>query len=168
MAYFLKRTNNKKGTYLQIYESYYDPDRKGGAHRSYKPLGYVHELMEKGIDDPVFFYSEEVKHLNQERLENKQKDKVRQISEESPEKLLGYFPIKNLNDSLGTKKYIDLMQTSTGFRFRVADLMDALPLCKSRTSLLKVQNLGGSDSQAVWLLPILSRSALFRSGIHRL
>lgn len=38
MAYFLKRTNNKKGTYLQIYESYYDPDRKGGAHRSYKPL----------------------------------------------------------------------------------------------------------------------------------
>ena len=84
MAYFLKRTNNKKGTYLQIYESYYDPDRKGGAHRSYKPLGYVHELMEKGIDDPVLFYSEEVKHLNQERLENKQKDKVRQISEESP------------------------------------------------------------------------------------
>ena len=107
MAYFLKRTNNKKGTYLQIYESYYDPDRKGGAHRSYKPLGYVHELMEKGIDDPVFFYSEEVKHLNQERLESKQKDKVHQISEESPEKLLGYFPIKNLNDSLGIKKYID-------------------------------------------------------------
>ena len=130
MAYFLKRTNNKKGTYLQIYESYYDPDRKGGAHRSYKPLGYVHELMEKGIDDPVFFYSEEVKHLNQERLENKQKDKVRQISEESPEKLLGYFPIKNLNDSLGIKKYIDLMQTSTGFRFRVADLMDALLYAK--------------------------------------
>ena len=23
MAYFLKKTNNKKGTYLQIYESYY-------------------------------------------------------------------------------------------------------------------------------------------------
>jgi len=151
MAYFLKRTNNKKGTYLQIYESYYDPDRKGGAHRSYKPLGYVHELMEKGIDDPVFFYSEEVKHLNQERLENKQKDKVRQISEESPEKLLGYFPIKNLNDSLGIKKYIDLMQTSTGFRFRVADLMDALlyarvvhPCSKSKTLEEVIPKLFGS------------------------
>ena len=35
MAYFLKKTNNKKGTYLQIYESYYDPERKSGAHRSY-------------------------------------------------------------------------------------------------------------------------------------
>jgi len=39
MAYFLKKTKNKKGTYLQIYESYYDPERKGGAHRSYKPIG---------------------------------------------------------------------------------------------------------------------------------
>ena len=45
MAYFLKKTKNKKGTYLQIYESYYDPERKGGAHRSYKPIGYVHELQ---------------------------------------------------------------------------------------------------------------------------
>ena len=25
MAYFLKKTNNKKGTYLQIYSSFYDP-----------------------------------------------------------------------------------------------------------------------------------------------
>ena len=50
MAYFLKKTNNKKGTYLQIYESYYDPERKGGAHRSYKPIGYVHELQENGMD----------------------------------------------------------------------------------------------------------------------
>lgn len=56
MSYFLKKTNNKKGTYLQIYESYYDPERKQGAHRSYKPLGYVHELQEKGIQDPVTFF----------------------------------------------------------------------------------------------------------------
>ena len=49
MAYFLKKTKNKKGIYLQIYESYYDPERKGGAHRSYKPIGYVHELQANGI-----------------------------------------------------------------------------------------------------------------------
>ena len=55
MAYFLKKTNNKKGTYLQIYESFYDPQRRGGAHRSYKPIGYVHELQQKGIDDPIAF-----------------------------------------------------------------------------------------------------------------
>ena len=140
MAYFLKKTNNKKSTYLQIYESYYDPERKGGAHRSYKPLGYVHELIDKGIDDPIFHYSEEVKRLNQERVENKQREKARQISDESPEKHLGYFPIKNINDSLGARKYINLMQTATDFRFSVADLIDALiyarvvhPCSKSKT-----------------------------------
>ena len=61
MAYFLKKTKNKKGTYLQIYESYYDPVRKGGAHRSYKPIGYVHELQADGIDDPIAVFGEEVK-----------------------------------------------------------------------------------------------------------
>lgn len=47
MACFLKKTNNKKGTYLQIYESYYDPQRKGSAHRLHKAIGYVHELQIK-------------------------------------------------------------------------------------------------------------------------
>ena len=92
MAYFLKKTNNKKGTYLQIYESYYDPERKGGAHRSYKPIGYVHELQAGGIDDPITFFSDEVQKLNQEYKKYKQAEKNRQITEESPEKLLGYFP----------------------------------------------------------------------------
>ena len=92
MAYFLKKTNNKKGTYLQIYESFYDPQRRGAAHRSYKPIGYVHELQQKGIDDPIAFYSDEVKKLNQELKIRKQQEKQRLISEESPEKLLGYFP----------------------------------------------------------------------------
>lgn len=140
MAYFLKKTNNKKGTYLQIYESYYDPERKGGAHRSYKPVGYVHELQADGIDDPVSFYGEEVRKLNQEYKERKQAEKTRQISDESPEKLLGYFPLKNLNDSLGCKKYIDLMQTATDLRFNVFDMASDLiyarivhPCSKSRT-----------------------------------
>lgn len=140
MAYFLKKTNNKKGTYLQIYESYYDPERKGGAHRSYKPIGYVHELIEKGVEDPVSFYSEEVKKLNQEHSENKRKDKARQISESSPEKLLGYFPVKNINDSLSVKKYIAFLQATTDFRFSLSDMIDSLvysrmvhPCSKSRT-----------------------------------
>lgn len=140
MAYFLKKTNNKKGTYLQIYESYYDPERKRGAHRSYKPIGYIHELQQKGMDDPIAFYSEEVQKLNQEYRLNKQKEKERQIGEESPEKFLGYFPLKNINDSLHCKKYIDLMQTAADFRFNVFDMVSALvyaravqPCSKSKT-----------------------------------
>ena len=131
MAYFLKKTKNKKGTYLQIYESYYDPERKGGAHRSYKPIGYVHELQASGIEDPITVFGEEVQKLNQEYKRKKQSEKERQISEESPEKLLGYFPLKNLNDSLGCKKYIDLMQTATSFRFNIFDMMSALIYAKA-------------------------------------
>ena len=113
MAYFLKKSNYKKGTYLQIYESFYDPERKGGAHRSYKALGYVHELQAKGIVDPIAFYQEEVIKLNQELNTAKNANKNRQISDDSPEKLIGYFPLKNINDRLSVKKYIDLMQTAT-------------------------------------------------------
>lgn len=140
MAYFLKRTNNKKGTYLQIYESFYDPQRGHTAHRSYKPIGYVHELTASGIDDPISFYKEEVIKLNQQRMEERNAAKVKQISEDTPEKLLGYFPLKNINDSLGVKKYIDLMQSVTGYKFNVFSLISALvysravlPCSKSRT-----------------------------------
>lgn len=75
MAYFLKKTINKKGTYLQIYSSFYDPERGHTAHKSYKPIGYVHELQAKGIDDPVSFYKEEVIRLNQEAKAEKNKKK---------------------------------------------------------------------------------------------
>ena len=126
MAYFLKKTNNKKGTYLQIYESYYDPDRKGGAHRSYKPIGYVHELVKSGIADPISHFQVEVDELNRLHAEKKKEEKVRTISDESPEKLLGYFPLKNINDSLRVKQYIDIMQTATDYRFNVFDMMSAL------------------------------------------
>lgn len=140
VAYFLKKSKLKKGIYLQIYESFYDSSKKQTAHRSYKAVGYVNELIEKGIDDPINFYSEEVKKLNQEFRNKKIKEKKLQISEESSEKLLGYFPLKNLNDSLGCKKYINLMQTVTGFRFNIFDMISSLiyarsvyPCSKSRT-----------------------------------
>lgn len=140
MAYFLKKSNLKKGTYLQIYESFYDPERKGTAHRSYKALGYVHELAEKGIDDPVSFYKQEVAELNQQLSSSRQVKKQKQISEDTPEKLLGYFPLKNINDSLGVKKYLDLMQTATDLSFNVFSMMASLiyaravfPCSKSRT-----------------------------------
>ena len=140
MAYFLKKTNNKKGTYLQIYSSFYDPERGHTAHKSYKPIGYVHELQEKGIEDPISFYKEEVNKLNQEAKIEKNIKKEKQISDDSPEKLIGYFPMKNINDQLSVKKYIDLMQTATDFRFNVFDMMSALvyarlvhPCSKSKT-----------------------------------
>lgn len=141
MAYFLKKTNNKKGTYLQIYSSFYDPERGHTAHKAYKPIGYVHELQVKGIDDPITFYKEEVNKLNQEANAAKAVKKAKQISDDSPEKLIGYFPMKNINDKLSVKKYIDLMQTAIieeisnpPFKIKLSLYLDLDSLSNTRSS----------------------------------
>lgn len=127
MAYFLKKSNLKKGIYLQIYESFYDPQRGHTAHKSYKALGYVDQLIANGIDDPISFYKKEVDELNRKRKADLKLEKDLQISDEqTPEKILGYFPVKSINDSLGVKKYIDLMQASTGFQFNIFSMISAL------------------------------------------
>ena len=89
MAYFLKKSNLRKGTYLQIYESFYDPLKKQTAHRSYKAIGYVNELMDKGIEDPVTFYSAEVSRLNQEFHDKKQQEKRRLYVLKEKERIAG-------------------------------------------------------------------------------
>ncbi len=140
MAYFLKKTNNKKGIYLQIYESFYEPERGHTAHRSFRPIGYVHELQQQGIDDPISYYKQEVRQLNQNRNTAKEDNKPKQISDETPEIFLGYFPLKSVNDSLGVKNYLDLMQSVTGYQFNLFSMLSALiysraakPCSKSRT-----------------------------------
>lgn len=127
MAYFLKKSNLKKGIYLQIYESFYDPQRGHTAHKSYKALGYVDQLIASGIADPISFFKKEVDELNQKRKTELNLEKDLQISDgQTPEKFLGYFPVKSINDSLGAKKYIDLMQTSAGFQFNIFSMISAL------------------------------------------
>ena len=91
MAYFLKKTNNKKGTYLQIYESFYEPERGHTAHRSFKAIGYVHELIEAGIEDPIAHYKEEVIKLNQIRKEEKNTKKLNRFQTKLPKNYLVIF-----------------------------------------------------------------------------
>lgn len=74
------------------------------------------------------------------RREERNSAREKQISDESPEMLLGYFPLKNINDSLAVKKYLDLMQSVTGYKFNVFSLISALiysravfPCSKSKT-----------------------------------
>lgn len=140
MAYFLKKSKLKKGLYLQIYESFYDPKRKQSAHKSFKALGYLDDLIEGGIDDPIAFFQAEVDRLNAERKQKKEAEQDRLISDVSPETLLGYVPLKAVHDKLGVKKYIDLMQTSIDVEFNVFSLLSSLiysravaPCSKSKT-----------------------------------
>jgi transposase len=139
MAYFLKKSNLKKGVYLQIYESYYNPDKKETSHRSYKALGYVHELINSSIPDPIAYYSDIVAQMNEDVKRIKEENKNKQISE-SPENYLGYFLLKSIYDHLRVSNYLNLMQSVKGFRFWISDLMEALiysrvvnPCSKNRT-----------------------------------
>jgi transposase len=139
MAYFLKKSNLKKGVYLQIYESFYNPDKKETAHKSYKAIGYVQDLIDAGISDPIAYYSDIVAQMNTEAKRIKEENEAKQIGE-SPEIYLGYFLLKSIYDSLHVSNYLDLMQSVKGFRFRLSELMEALiysrtadPCSKNRT-----------------------------------
>ena len=139
MAYFLKKSNLKKGVYLQIYESYYNPNKKETSHRSYKALGYVHELINSSIPDPIAYYSDIVAQMNDDVKRIKEENKNKQIGE-SPENYLGYFLLKSIYDHLRVSNYLNLMQSVKGFRFWISDLMEALiysrvvnPCSKNRT-----------------------------------
>ena len=125
LAYFLKKSHLKKGLYLQIYESFYDPVKKNTAHKSFKSLGYVHELTASGIDDPVAFFSDEVKHLNEELKQKKESEKLKLI-ENSPVRYLGYFPIKNIYDGLHVSDHINLLQYQRNFHFLLSDVLESL------------------------------------------
>ncbi len=64
MAFFLKKSTLKGRTYLSIVESYYSPQKHGGAHRTYKSLASVETWKAKGIDDPIAYFQKEVDELN--------------------------------------------------------------------------------------------------------
>lgn len=140
MAYFLKKSRNKKGLYLQIYESFYDPEKKGTAHRSVRALGYEHELRESGIEEPVAHFRAEVDGMNRKVRERRESESVRKVAERTPERMLGHFPLRALDGSLGVKADLDLLQLAGGFRFPLSELLSSLvyaravaPCSKSKT-----------------------------------
>ena len=140
MAYFLKRTKNKKGLYLQIYESFWDPQRGHTAHRSVRAVGYEHELRESGIEDPIAHFKAEVDAMNAERKAALERSKAAEIGPEPAERYLGHFAVKAIDEALGVASDLAYLQVPSGFRFSLADLLSSLvyarcvaPCSKSRT-----------------------------------
>lgn len=140
MAYFLKKSNLKKGTYLQIYFSYRDPDLKQTRHRSVRPIGYVHELQTQGIDDPISYYQLEVNRMNEEFRAQRSASKNKTIAATSPLRHVGYFPLKSILDSLKVSEFIELFQYGSKQDFSLSRAFEALvysraihPCSKSKT-----------------------------------
>ena len=119
MVYFLKKTTpSKKGLYLQIYQSYYVPG-KGKRNKSYQVIGYVDELIEKGIKDPIAYAEKIVDELN----ENVDKRREVQIGDTSSSKNIGYFLIKAMIDTLEVDNVMNIMTQNKHFKFKVSDFV---------------------------------------------
>lgn len=122
MAYFLKINKTKNRTYLAIYESFYDHNKRGTAHKCYKSLSSVETQQKNGIKDPIKHFKKIVDELNKKRKEKG----VKQIGETSAITSLGYFPIKNIMDSLGVRKYINYFNIGREYKFDFYDLISSL------------------------------------------
>ena len=122
MAFFLKKSTLKGRTYLSIVESFYSHDKRGASHRTYKSLASVETWKAKGIDDPIAYFQKEVDELNSQRNINK----VHEISDISPKRYLGYFPLKSILNKLDIKKYINYFKLNTHFSFDLFDVLSSL------------------------------------------
>ena len=94
MSYFLKKTRNKKGLYLQIYSGSMSRERGHVVQSCYRSLGYYDDLVASGISDPVAHFQEEVDGLNAAEKMRKQADKGKKIGVKGPLRSIGYFPLK--------------------------------------------------------------------------
>lgn len=66
--YLRKAFNKKTGrTYLSIMQGYRDKNTKSSKSVTIKSLGYLDEL-EKEYDDPIAYFTEEVRHMDEQRL----------------------------------------------------------------------------------------------------
>lgn len=126
MSYFLKQTPGKNRTYLSIVDSHYSSTKKDTAHSIYKSLRSIEYWKSQGIEDPVAHFQKEVDKLNKER----EKDKITEITELSPQRYLGYFPAKAILDKLDIKKYVNFFNLTTDFSFNLYDVLSGLIYCR--------------------------------------
>ena len=120
MAYFPKVSKKQTRTYLSIYESFYDPEKKGTRHRSFRTIDNLDKLIAQGIEDPISYFQKEVDELNQKRKLEKAKEKKKeqkQNSEISPVRFLGYFPLANIMNVPDVEEHFGYLQSTRSFRF---------------------------------------------------
>lgn len=140
MAYYLRQTKKNKGTYLQIYESKWDKELKQPRSRSVEAIGYAEELVSDEIPDPISYYKEYVKKMNEERAASVT-DATRPRAFSMPaEQYAGHFLLHTLLDELGVKDTINILASRRQFQFSIYEMIAQLiyariicPRSKSKT-----------------------------------
>ena len=140
MAYFLRQEKKKKGLYLQMYETYWDKDKKQPRSKSIQAFGYVEDLISDEIPDPVAYYKEYVKQKNAERAAFLAEETRPRAFASPMEKNIGHFLLHSLLTELNVKETIDILASQMRFRFSIYDMIAQLiyarviyPCSKSKT-----------------------------------
>ena len=121
MAYYLRQDKKKKGIYLQMYETYWDKEKKQPRSRNIESFGYVSKLISDEIPDPISFYKEYIKRKNNERAASVA-DETRPRAFTVPlEKNIGYFLVSSLLSELNVKETIDILASQKRFQFNLYD-----------------------------------------------
>ena len=140
MAYFLRQEKKKKGIYLQMYDSYWDKDKKQPRTKNVEAFGYVDDLVSEDMPDPIAYYKNYVERKNKERTDSfKEETRLRAFSS-IPEKNIGHFLLHALLSELGVKETNDILSSQMRFQFSVYDMIAQLiyarilyPCSKSKT-----------------------------------
>lgn len=122
MAYYLKKTKLKGRTYLSIDESFYSHEKRGTAHKCFQSLGSVETWIQKGIPDPISHFQEKVDAMNQQKAEAG----IRMISDISPIRFLGYFPLQILMKKMNIQTYVDSFKITNAFSYDLYELLSSL------------------------------------------
>lgn len=140
MAFFLRKDLKKNGTYLQMYESYWDKEKKQPRTRSVEAFGYKEKLVSDEMPDPVAYYEAYVKQRNEERSKFLAEETRPRAFHAQIEKNIGFFLLHTLLNELGVKETIDILASRTRFQFSVYDMIAQLiyarvlyPCSKSKT-----------------------------------
>lgn len=106
MSYFVKVSSKPKGRYYQIYDSSWDAAKGYRVSKCVESLGYEHQLIEKGIKDPLSHYQERCRKMNEERNCSKRNRRKERISSENRKfnigssLVYGFFRTINLDNIL--------------------------------------------------------------------
>lgn len=140
MAFFLRKVSKNKGVCLQMYESFWDKDKKQPRSRYVESFGYVNDLVSDDIPDPVAYYKEYVKKKNDEHKALVADESRPRAFSSSVDFYVGHFLIKTLLDELGVKETIDILSSQMRFQFSIYDMICQLiysriinPCSKSKT-----------------------------------
>lgn len=140
MSYYLRLNNRKKGTYLQIYDRYWDKDLKQARSKSVQAIGYLDDLKSDEMPDPIAYFRAYAESLNKERKATFAEETRARVFDSCVEKNVGAFLLHTLIEELDVKKTVDILASVKQFQFSVSDMIEQLiisrviaPCSKSKT-----------------------------------